>query len=71
MTSGENIMGKTDTQILHLLNEGTPLTLIEISEKLEKKQKTVFRSLRKLFLEGKIICDSKTRRYTLSKEDVS
>ena len=62
-------MVKIEKQILQLLNDGTPLTLIEISEKLEKKPKVVFRSLRKLFQKDKIIRDPETKRYALTKED--
>jgi len=61
-------MGKLEKEILNLLSESEPLTLMEIAEKLNKKPKTIFRSLRKLFEEGKIICDIKTRRYTLDKD---
>jgi len=61
-------MGKTEEQILQLLNDsGAFLTLNEIAEKLGKKPKAVFRSLRKLFEEEKISCDMKTRRYSTSK----
>ena len=63
------MMVRTDKQILQLLNEGSPLTLIEISDMLEKKPKTIFRTLRKLFEKGKIDCDPKTRRYILAKEE--
>ena len=62
-------MVKTDKQILKLLNEGSPLTLMEIADMLEKKPKTVFRALRKLFKKGKIDCDPRTRQYTLAKEE--
>jgi len=55
-------MGKTDDEILKLLNQ-TPLTLIEIAEKLEKKPKVIFRSLRKLFQKGAI---SRSRIFNLS-----
>ncbi|UCH03011.1 MAG: ArsR family transcriptional regulator [Candidatus Bathyarchaeota archaeon] len=58
-------MVKTEKQIIQLLFEGNPLTLNEIAEKLGKKPKTVFRSLRKLFQKDKITCDPKTRRYSL------
>jgi len=51
-----------------LLREGRPLTLIEISERLRKKPKTVFRSLRKLFEEGKIDSDPRTRTYRLAED---
>ena len=62
-------MGKTENQILKLLEDGKPLTLIEISGKLDKKPKTVFKSLRKLFQNDEISCNPKTRRYTLAKEE--
>jgi len=61
-------MGKTDDEILKLLNQ-TPLTLIEIAEKLEKKPKVIFRSLRKLFEKGAIGHDPKTRLYMLPNKD--
>jgi predicted ArsR family transcriptional regulator len=61
-------MGETEDQILKLLNNSEPLSLVEIAEKLGKKPKAVFRSLRKLFEEEKIDCDPKTRRYTCHKE---
>jgi len=62
-------MGKTEDQILHLLSGSEPLTLAEIAEKLDKKPKAVFRSLRKLFEDGEIDYDLKTRRYALAKEN--
>ncbi len=55
-------------QILKLLNDGSPLTLMEIADMLEKKPKTVFKALRKLFSKGTIFCDPKTKRYQLVKE---
>ncbi|MBS7654274.1 ArsR family transcriptional regulator [Candidatus Bathyarchaeota archaeon] len=58
-------MGKLEDEILNLLSKSEALTLMEISEKLNKKPKIVFKSLRKLFEEGKISCDVKTRRYAL------
>jgi len=61
-------MVTTNKQILQLLNDGTPLTLMEIADMLEKKPKTVFRALRKLFSKQKIDCDPKTRRYTIAKK---
>jgi len=62
-------MGKVDDQILKLLEEtGKPLTLVEIAQQLEKREKTIFGSLRKLFGEGKVNFDPRTRRYTLEKE---
>ena len=62
-------LGKVDEQVVALLkNSESPLTLIEIAEKLDKPTKTVFKALQKLFSEGKITCDISTRRYTLAKE---
>jgi len=62
-------MGKIDEQIVSLLeNSDKPLTLVEIANQMGKPSKTVFKSLRKLFNEGKVDCDAKTRRYTLAKE---
>ncbi len=56
-------MGKTDDEILEILSTSEPLTLAEIAEKLGKKPKVIFRSLRKLFEKEKIECDNKTHRY--------
>lgn len=61
-------MGKTEDEIIQLLSNSEPLTLTEIAERLGKKPKVVFRSLRKLFEEEKVDCDPKTRRYTLEKK---
>lgn len=61
-------MGKLEDEILNLLKTSEPLTLLEIAERLNKTPKAVFRSLRKLFEEGKISCDPKTRRYALEKD---
>ena len=58
-------MVTTNKQILQLLEDGSSLTLMEISDMIEKKPKTVFRALRKLFSKEKIKCDPKTRRYSL------
>lgn len=44
---------KLKRQALHLLNE-RPLTLKELSEKLEIKEKRAYRILRSLFKEGRI-----------------
>jgi DNA-binding IclR family transcriptional regulator len=62
-------MGKTENQIIQFLNDDTSLTLYEIAEKLDKKPKTVFKSLRKLFQQGKIVCDPRTKQYMLAKEE--
>jgi len=62
-------LGKLDEQIVALLkNSGKPLTLAEIADELGKPPKSVFRALQKLFTEGKIDCDVRTRSYTLAKE---
>jgi DNA-binding IclR family transcriptional regulator len=61
-------MGKTEDKVLQLLNDSGPLTLAEIAEKLDKKPKAAFRSLRKLFNKGEINTDPRTRRYALAKE---
>ena len=56
-------------QIIQLLQDEGALTLDEIALKIDKKPKTVFKLLRKLFQNDKINCDFKTRRYSLSTED--
>jgi len=62
-------MGKVEDQIVSLLkNADKPLALTEIADQIGKPSRTVFRSLRKLFEEGKVDCDIKTRQYTLAKE---
>jgi DNA-binding Lrp family transcriptional regulator len=62
-------LGKVDEQIAALLQKtGKPLTLAEIADQLEKPPKPVFKGLQKLFSEGKINSDVKTRTYALVKE---
>ena len=62
-------MGKVEDQIVALLkNSDKPLTLAEIASQIRKPSKTVFKSLRKLFEEGKVDCDIKTRVYALAKK---
>jgi len=62
-------MGKVEEQIISVLeNSRKPLSLVEIADQIGKPPKTVFKSLRKLFEEGKINCDMKSRQYTLAKE---
>jgi len=62
-------MGKVEDQIVSLLkNSDKRMTLAEIADQIGKPSKTVFRSLRKLFEEGKVDCDIRTRQYTLVKE---
>ena len=58
--------GKTDKQILQLLEDGSSLTLYEIADELGKKPKVVFKAIRKLFEKGKIITNPATRSYMLS-----
>jgi len=61
-------VGKVDEQVFEFLkSSGSPLTLNEIAEKMDKPSKAVYKALRKLFEEGKIDCDLKTRRYYAAK----
>ncbi len=61
-------MGKMDEQIAALLQKlEKPMTLTEISEALDQPTKKVFKGLQKLFSDGKIECDVKTRTYSLTK----
>jgi len=61
----ESIMAKIHKQIITLLSE-RPMSLVEIAEKLEKSEKSVFNALKKLFSDGEIISDAKTRQYSVS-----
>jgi len=62
-------MGKVEEQIISLLeNSRKPMSLVEIADQIGKPPKTVFKSLRKLFEEGKIYCDIKNRQYMLAKK---
>ena len=62
-------MGKVDEQVFSTLkNSPKPLTLAEIADQIGKPPKTVFKALQKLFTEGKIYCDVKTRSYTVATE---
>ena len=61
-------MGKIHKQIISLLEtSGKSHSLVEIAEQIGKSEKTVFKALRKLFSEGTINCDNKTRLYSLAK----
>ena len=60
-------MAKIHKDILKLLSE-KPLTLVEVAEKLEKTEKKTYNALKKLFSDGKIESDAKTRKYSLVKE---
>jgi len=57
-------MAKIHKQILALLSE-KPMTLVEIAEKLEYKEKKVFNALKKLFSDDKVNSNAKTREYYL------
>ncbi|MCW4034906.1 MAG: ArsR family transcriptional regulator [Candidatus Bathyarchaeota archaeon] len=61
-------MAKIHKQIVTLLSE-KPMTLSEIAETLEYKEKKVFNALKKLFSDGDIDCDAKTRKYALTKNE--
>ena len=58
-------MAKIHKDIIKILSE-EPLTLAEIAEKLEKPEKKVYNALKKLFGDGKINSDAKTRKYSLA-----
>lgn len=66
---GASDMGKTEKQILQVLSDFGPLTLPDIANELGKKPKAVFKSLRKLFDQGKITNDPRTRLYMLIEEE--
>jgi predicted transcriptional regulator len=57
-------MAKIHKDILKLLSEKS-MSLPEIAESLEKSEKKVFNALKKLFSDGDINCNSKTRKYSL------
>ena len=59
-------MAKIHKDIIKLLTE-KPMTLAELAETLEKKEKQVYNALKKLFTDGEIDCDAKTRSYSLAK----
>ena len=62
-------LGKMDEQVFEVLKSaGSPLTINEIAEKMDKPSKAVYKALRKLFEEGKVDCDLKTRRYSPAKQ---
>lgn len=58
-------MSDLEKKIIDLLSKSEPLTLAEISERLNKSPKVVFKALRRLFEKGRVGCDIKTRRYYL------
>ena len=60
-------MQELEERILSLLETSTTaLTLSEIALRLEKPEKAIYKSLRKLFEKGKIGCVN--RQYSLSKK---
>ena len=62
-------MGKVEDQIISVLEKSRkPMSLVEIADQIGKSPKNVFKSLRKLFEEGKINCDIKNHQYMLAKE---
>ena len=60
-------MAKIHKDIIKLLSE-KPLTLAELAESLETKEKKVFNALKKLFSDGEIESNAKTRKYSLVKK---
>ena len=60
-------MAKIHKDIIKLLSE-EPLSLAEIAEKLEKSEKKVYNALKKLFSDGKINSDAKSRKYCIAGE---
>ena len=60
-------VGKLDKPVLELLqNSPEPLTLAEIAQKLDKPEKTIFKTLKRLFEKGQI--NTRERQYTIAKE---
>ena len=57
-------MAKIHKDIVKLLSE-KPMSLAELAEKLEKPEKKVYNALKKLFSDGKINSNAKTREYSL------
>ena len=60
-------MAKIHKDIIKLLAE-KPMALAELAEALETKEKKVFNALKKLFSDGEIESDAKTRKYSLVKK---
>jgi predicted transcriptional regulator len=60
-------MAKIHKDIIKLLSE-KPMSLTEIADALGKKEKSVFNALKKLFSDGKIDSNAKTRKYSISKK---
>jgi DNA-binding IclR family transcriptional regulator len=60
-------MAKIHKDIIKLLSE-KPMALAELAEALEKPEKKVFNALKKLFSDGEIESDAKTRKYSPAKK---
>lgn len=60
-------MAKIHNDIKKLLAE-KPLTLVELAEALEKPEKKVYNALKKLFSDGDIDSNPKTRTYSITKK---
>lgn len=63
-------MGKLEKRVISILEEFNGLTLTEIAEKSDESKKKVFKALRKLYEQEKIISDytSEEKIYKLSKK---
>ena len=61
-------MAKIHKDIIKLISE-KPMTLVEIAETLEVKEKKTYNALKKLFSDGDIECDPKNRTYSVTKKD--
>lgn len=59
-------MAKLDEDVISLLKNSQPLTLAEISEKLGKPEKAVFKALKRLF--EKELINTVNRKYALAKK---
>ncbi|MFP3984397.1 MAG: helix-turn-helix domain-containing protein [Candidatus Bathyarchaeia archaeon] len=60
-------MGKLDKTVVELLQSSSaPLTLAEIAQKLDKPEKTIYKTLRRLFEKGQI--ETRGRQYTVAKK---
>jgi DNA-binding IclR family transcriptional regulator len=63
----ESVMAKIHNDIKKLLAE-KPMSLVEIAEALEKPEKKVYNALKKLFSDGAIDSNPKTRTYALAQK---
>jgi predicted transcriptional regulator len=60
-------LGKLDKPVLELLQHSPdPLTLAEIAQELNKPEKAIYKTLKRLFEKGEI--DTRGRKYTITKE---